>query len=371
MTFDEKYRKDANGLSGPVRFDGIRTVGWRSPSNIALIKYWGKRDFQLPLNPSLSFTLDKSFTKTKVDYFYQDKNRISFDFKFEDKKNPGFEKRIALYLEQLAEFLPFLKSLHLSVLSRNSFPHSSGIASSASSFSALALCLLSIEKELFGSLQDEKEFSKKASFMARLGSGSAARSVYPYFAAWGKNEKMNIAPDEIAVPLELKIDPVFEKLQDSILIVSHEKKKISSSEGHTMMNDHPFAKARIIQANENFSRFTEALQEGDEQSFITIVENEALTLHALMMSSQPGYTLLTENSWQIITKLREFRQQHGTFVAFTLDAGPNVHLIYPEKENAIVKSFIKSELVKYCMNGQWIDDKMGSGPIKMNEQNEN
>ncbi len=365
MNFEEKYLQNSLTLTNPGRFEGKKTVAWRSPSNIALIKYWGKRNFQLPQNPSLSFTLDKSYTETKIEYSFQDKNRVSFDFKFEDKSYPEFEKKTASFLERLTAFLPFVKSLHLSVSSMNSFPHSAGIASSASSFSALALCLLNIENDLFGTLSDEKAFFEKASFMARLGSGSASRSVYPDFAVWGKNEKIEGSSDEIAVPYKLKVDTIFEELQDSILITSDEKKKISSTMGHSLMNAHPFATARYEQAVNNLGDLIKAFKAGDEQSFINIVENEAMTLHALMMSSKPGFSLLNDNTWMIISKVREYREKQGLLLTFTLDAGPNVHVIYPLKYDQQIKSFIKSDLLKYCIANKWIDDKMGSGPVKI------
>ncbi|MCB0685806.1 MAG: diphosphomevalonate decarboxylase, partial [Saprospiraceae bacterium] len=115
-------------------------VRWQSPSNIALIKYWGKYGDQLPQNPSISFTLDKSFTQTKISYrFRPDRHSpISTTFLFEGKENAAFQERIERYLLKRKDFLPFLSDLHLDIESTNSFPHSAGIASSASAFSALA-----------------------------------------------------------------------------------------------------------------------------------------------------------------------------------------------------------------------------------------
>jgi len=120
-----------------------------------------------------------------VEYQLKKDTGISFDFFFNGKENPDFQKRIRKYFENITAYLPFLQNLHLNIKSRNSFPHSSGIASSASAMSALALCLCSIEKKHFGTLVDENEFFTKASFIARLGSGSASRSVFPFAASWG------------------------------------------------------------------------------------------------------------------------------------------------------------------------------------------
>ncbi len=362
MDFSNKYKQQAESLKALLGFEGKRKVKWQSPSNIALIKYWGKRADQIPQNPSLSFTLKNSFTETEIIYEFEEKPGISIQFLFEGKPMPGFEERIQKHLQVLQEFLPFLNHLKLTINSHNSFPHSSGIASSASAMSALALGLCSIEKDLFGTLMDENEFLQKASFLSRLCSGSAARSVYGGYTVWGEDDHVPNSTDELAISLQIKIHPDFLELNDSILITSPEKKKISSSQGHLLMNDHPFAEARYGQARLNLIGLIKALQSGNEKSFIAIVENEALSLHALMMASNPGFSLLNQNTWNIIHAIREFREANNLMMAFTLDAGPNVHFIYPEKHKKVILEFISNELIQYCHKKMWIDDQIGSGP---------
>ena len=117
----------------------------RSPSNIAIVKYWGKHGNQLPNNPSISFTLNNCYTETKVIYSKSENpNEIEMDFYFEGKENQAFKNKIEKFLQANKEHFTFLNGLHLNIESHNSFPHSSGIASSASSMSALILCLLEI-----------------------------------------------------------------------------------------------------------------------------------------------------------------------------------------------------------------------------------
>ena len=355
VSFEEKYKTEAQHLNGIKPFDGTLNVSRRSPSNIALVKYWGKRDFQLPLNPSVSFTLTKSFTETGIEYRYKKENGIDFEFFFDGKKNADFGKRVGKYLSGLVRYFPFLENLHLKISSTNSFPHSSGIASSASAMSALALCVCSIEKTLFGTLQNENDYLLKASFTARLGSGSAARSVWPGFVLWGETDVVNGSSNEVAVPLT-EISREFTGIKDAILITSPEKKKISSSAGHGLMKDNPFAKARYEQAFTNTKSLIRALKRGDRNEFIRIVENEALTLHSLMMSSNPGFTLLNDRTWKIIDEIRNYREQTGSFTAFTLDAGPNVHLLYSGKDKDKIRKFIEQKLAVFCDNGRWIDD---------------
>ena len=161
-------------------------VIWEAPSNIALVKYWGKYGTQLPCNPSISFTLSACKTTTKVLYSPRTKmdSPFSFDFLFEGKPGPSFHPKIASFLTKITPFCPYVKTHHFSIQSQNSFPHSSGIASSAASMAALALCLLSIERQARPTI-DSASFFKKASFLARLGSGSAARSVEGPVVSWG------------------------------------------------------------------------------------------------------------------------------------------------------------------------------------------
>jgi len=368
VKLENTYREIANSLKNLEKFEGIRSVGWESPSNIALVKYWGKRDVQLPQNPSLSFALNNSFTETVVQYSFENSNIIDLELFFENKKNEAFENRIQNYFEQIAIYLPFVKMLKFKIESKNSFPHSAGIASSASAMSALALCLVTVENDYFGTLKEEKDFFEKASFLARLGSGSAARSVYGNYSVWGKSQYVSDSSDGIAISYDKNIDPEFLALGDAILITSSETKKVSSSMGHNLMTNHPYAESRYKQANENLGELLKALQSNDEQLFIDVVENEALSLHALMMSSNNGYSLLNQNTWEIIQKIRKFRKDNNTFATFTLDAGPNVHLIYKLKDKLKIDELIEKELIEHCENEKWIDDKMGIGPDKILEK---
>ena len=335
-------------------------VAWKSPSNIALVKYWGKKGFQIPANPSLSFTLNNSFTSTSIIYQPKKGEKPNLKFYFERKENVAFARKIEAFLESVYDYFPFLSNLDLEIESSNSFPHSAGIASSASSMSALSLGLCSIENNLFGTLNDKKIFFEKASYISRIGSGSASRSVYGGFVQWGKEDEFG--SDEVAVSYNEEVAPIFKNLHDSILIVSSGEKKVSSRAGHSLMNGHNFAEQRFVQASDNLKSLKLALKSGDFESFTDIVENEALSLHAMMLSSRPGFILMQPGTISIINKLREFREKNGVDVCFTLDAGPNVHVIYPDKSESAVKHYIKEELLVNCDRGKWIDDSIGRGP---------
>ncbi|HNF49664.1 MAG TPA: hypothetical protein PLF48_09815 [Chitinophagales bacterium] len=341
---------------------------WRSPSNIALIKYWGKHGRQLPRNASISFTLSQAYTETSL-LFEKKKetsDAISLEFLFEQKKQEAFEIKLKKYLTEMLEFIPVLSQYHLRIQSSNSFPHSTGIASSASSMSALAMCLTDMENEI---LHPETETSlrlQKASKLARLGSGSACRSIYPSMAVWGKHPHIPDSADEYAIPYTDHIHPVFKTYKDAILIVSSTEKEVSSRAGHALMENNYFASSRYRQADDNMSEIIIALKSADLEHFCEIVENEALTLHALMMASQPSFMLLKPNTLKIIDLLKTFRKENNVPLCFTLDAGPNLHLLYPQEYALQAETFIEQELLGYCENRKVIYDSVGIGPEKIN-----
>lgn len=341
-------------------------IKWQSPSNIALVKYWGKHSNQLPHNPSLSITLRESITSTEIEYRLKPKSEgLSIDFFFEGKPAKDFADRIGKFLNRQLANYPFLNQIHLEINSSNTFPHSSGIASSASAFSALALCLMSVSESFKEVKKTETEFLQAASELARLGSGSASRSVYGGYVVWGAQKDFPQYNDNYAVPVTTNIHPVFDNYHDSILIVSGETKKVGSSAGHKLMEGHAFAQARYEQANRNLVLLHQVLESGDLDQFIEIVENEALSLHGLMMSSNPGYLLMENNTMQMINLIRDFRAETKVPFCFTLDAGPNVHLLYPDQYKKEVLQLIQSELLPLCDNDRWIDDGLGQGPTQV------
>ncbi len=349
--------KPQSGMAGHVE--------WECPSNIALIKYWGNKPVQIPVNPSLSFTLTKCITRMSVDFGFTSKPEFSLDFVLDGKPNTTFAEKISAYLLRISPFMPFLKSIELRIVSSNSFPHSTGIASSASSFAALSLALCSMEQQIRETFTEDKEFYRKASFLARLGSGSASRSVYGGAVLWGQTPKMAESSDEAATPVSGHINPEFMNYRDSILVVYTGAKQVSSSKGHQLMEKHPFTDARILQANHNLAYLLQIMKKGNRSAFVDVIENEALTLHALMMSSDPGYLLLQPNTLEIIREVRKYRELTGLPLGFTLDAGANVHLLYPSSIMTDVHGFIGEHLKQYCENGQVIHDQVGNGPVKV------
>ncbi|WP_185868717.1 diphosphomevalonate/mevalonate 3,5-bisphosphate decarboxylase family protein [Blattabacterium cuenoti] len=324
----------------------------RSSSNIALIKYWGKKTntLQIPLNSSISFSLEKVFTGTKLRYHVKTppyKKNFSVKFFFFGKKKFIFWKKILVFFYRISSYCSYLRDYHFTIETYNNFPHSSGIASSASFMSSLALCIMEMEKQLVPSLT-HSFFLKKASFLARLGSGSACRSVYPGLVVWGNHKSIIGSNNLYAIPYPYKIHSIFQNLIDTILIIDETPKKILSTQGHQLMNTHPYAKERFKCANKNMDCMISILEMGDFQEFGKLIEHEALTLHAMIMTSNPYFLWMKPNTVQIIHMVWDLRIQSKKNVYFTLDAGANIHLLYPMNERLFIGKWIKHDLMFYC-----------------------
>jgi diphosphomevalonate decarboxylase len=344
---------------------------WSAPSNIALVKYWGKKDQQIPANPSISFTLYNCKTITKLalakkhfDKLSVTNNRFSFELLFEGKPKEEFKAKIQKFFERIEKYCPYLKDYHFTIDTENTFPHSSGIASSASGMAALAMNIMSLEKAINPSITDDY-FYQKASFLARLGSGSACRSVKGNVVVWGEHAEIKGSSDLFGVEFPAKIHENFKNYQDTILLVDKGEKQVSSTVGHDLMHNHPFAEQRFAQAHDNLAKIKNILETGNLDEFIKIVESEALTLHAMMMTSLPYFILMKPNTLEIINTIWRFRNETNIPVCFTLDAGANVHILYPENVREHVLQLIKGELVGYCQNGNYICDSIGTGAIQI------
>ena len=323
------------------------------PSNIALVKYWGKKGLQLPMNPSVSLTLSES--KTITELRWKESPSAGFSFLFEGEKKTSFEPKIEQFLHRISHLAPELKGLELDIRSKNTFPHSSGIASSASAFGALSLSIAHLLSNLRGETEPNLSL---ASEMARLGSGSACRSLYSSVGLWGEHPDIPHSSNHFAIGLAEQTHPTFKSYKDYILLIDEGVKSVSSTAGHNLMIGHPFAKARELQAFDHCLQMTQILQSGDLEAFIRLTELEALTLHALMLSASTPYLLMR---LAVLEEVKAFRQETNIPVCFTLDAGANVHLLFPDSQEQKLSEWVIYLTGKYSENAKYLCDSVGIG----------
>jgi len=300
----------------------------KAPANIAFIKYWGKKDekLRLPMNNSISMNLSEVYTTTSVEFSKNLKSdTLKIDGKFpEDKEKERVVKHLNL-IRSLAK-----TDLKARVESRNNFPKGTGLASSASGFAALTLAASGAA----GLNLSEKELS----IIARLGSGSACRSLPDGFAEWKAGDSSETSYAYSLYP------PNYWDICDVIAIVGEASKKVSSTEGHVLAESSPFFRARISGMPKKVNEIKKALQEKDFTRFGEILEEEAVNMHAVMMTSKPAlYYWLPETLITIISIIKW--RDEGLESYFTIDAGPNVHVICQAK----YAPRIKRRLVK--LNG--------------------
>jgi diphosphomevalonate decarboxylase len=333
-----------------------QTVSESCPSNIALIKYWGKYDNQIPANPSISYTLNHCKTNTTLEFFADEP--FSVQTFLSGNEEIKFAEKIEKYFKNIEQYLPWVLQGKYIIRTQNTFPHSSGIASSASGFGAIAKCLMKLD-EAFSGETGEEESVKKASFLARLGSGSACRSLYSGLVVWGESQ-IKGSSDLYAVQYPNdEIHDVFKNFNDWVLLIHEGQKSVSSTVGHGLMNTNPYAERRFQEARENFGPMKEILASGDMTSFIKLVEHEALTLHAMMMMSDPAFILMQTGTLEVINKIWNFRKETALPLFFTLDAGANVHLLFPDDgSEEQVKAFIEAELLQHTQNKGVVKDVM-------------
>ena len=288
----------------------IDTASAIAHPNIALIKYWGNKDqkLRIPVNGSISFNLDSLFTKTKVTF---DLSLITDSLTINDQKisGPGLDRVVSFLdiVRGLAE-----KQLFARVESENNFPVGTGIASSASAFAALSLSA----SKAIGLNLTEKELSR----LARRGSGSACRSIPEGFVEWypGKSDKDSYA-HSIASPNHWN-------LVDIIAVVSIEHKKVGSTAGHELANSSSLQNARVQDTDHRLQIVRQAILDQDFLKMADMVELDSNMMHAVMMTSNPPLMYWESTSITIMKIVKEWREA-GIPVCYTLDAGPNVHII--------------------------------------------
>ena len=326
----------------------------KAPSNIAFLKYWGKRDetAQWPTNDSLSMTLSKACTTTRARCVDAD------DFRFTLNDTPltrdsAAGRKIFRHLDRLALLSGVTTKLDIS--SYNSFPTGSGIASSASGFAALTLCALGAFCTA-SNLEDlaSKGFDReRLANLSRLGSGSACRSLYGGFVQWEAGDS----------PQTQRVAPLYEAnhwlLGDLIVILESTAKTLSSTEGHRLATSSPLFAGRLQAIPARLAAMREAIRLKDISHLGTLIEEDALEMHAIIESSLPGFSYFSSVTRDFLEWLRAIRQREGLAAFFTCDAGANVHVIgEPKTLEKLVKLLQEKDLRQ-----QYIMDAIGTAPL--------
>jgi diphosphomevalonate decarboxylase len=291
------------------------TATVRAGSNIAFIKYWGVADpaLNLPLNGSISMTLADAHTTTTV--AWDRPGMLAEDLIVVDDvvQTGASAARIGRHLDRMRAMAGVNHRAH--VVSRNNFPMASGIASSASGFAALTVAgcrALGLE---LGDAQ--------LSALARLGSGSACRSIFGGYVRWDRGH------DDASSTAH----PIFAAdhwdLRDVVAVVSHAAKAVSSEAGHRLAATSPLNAARVAFAEVALEEVEDAIRRRDLAALGPLLEQDALAMHAVMMTGSPSLLYWLPGTLEIIDAARRWRERDGLPVYFTIDAGPNVHLICP------------------------------------------
>ena len=278
-------------------------------SNIAFIKYWGNRnnEMRLPSNGSISMNLDGLFTRTSVSFGAGKTDSLAINSN--EVTGKGLE-RVSYILDIIREKAGIKDRAE--VTSENNFPSGAGIASSAAAFAALAVAA----SKAAGLDLSEPELS----ILARRGSGSASRSIPAGFVEWKMGE------DE-ADSYSFSIAPVDHwNLADCVAIVSASHKKTGSTEGHAIAGTSPLQNARVADANRRLDICRNAILKKDFEAFANIIEHDSDMMHSVMMTSNPPLMYWQSATVEIFHQVREWRAS-GLPVGYTVDAGPNVHVL--------------------------------------------
>jgi diphosphomevalonate decarboxylase len=282
----------------------------RSHPNIAFIKYWGNQNdaLRLPANSSLSMNLGSLYTETSV-LWRDDLAADTLNLNGRETNGQALD-RVVRHLDQIRSRLQLSKFAEIH--SHNNFPMGTGIASSASAFAALTAAAVKAS----GADLSERELST----LARLGSGSASRSIPGGFVVWHADSTHEGSYAEmIALPEHWD-------LVDVVAIVSEEHKRTTSSAGHPTAATSDLQQARVAGAEARLAACTQAVLERDFSRLAEVVEMDSNLMHAVMMTSRPALFYWKATTLTIMEAVGQWRGE-GLEVCYTLDAGPNVHCI--------------------------------------------
>ena len=301
----------------------MKQTAW-APANIAFIKYWGKRDddLRLPLNASISMNLSGAYTVTTVEF------SPKFEADSVELLGGGFSeqetRRVINGLDRMRERAGRVEKAK--VMTKNTFHKGAGSAASASGFAALTVAGFAA----LGMNLTEKELT----LFARMGSGSACRSIPDGFVEWQKGTN---SEDSYAYSL---YPSTYWDIQDILVIVDSRMKKVSTTEGMETVGTSPFISARLVALPERLERCRKALQTKNFRLLGMVAEEDCLDMHRVMQSQTPALMYWNETTRTLMDAVIRWRER-GIPVYFTIDAGPNVHVLCEGKDEISVLKELK------------------------------
>ena len=327
-------------------------VTWTAPANIAFVKYWGALDLEevRPVNPSISMTLSRALTTTTVERVDAAADEILLVGPDGELRSPDerFARRALRHARRVADDCGFEGALRIAT--RNSFPTGAGIASSASGFAALTLAV----RSCCGAPETSAEELSRA--VRRGGSGSATRSVLGGYVEWPGD------PDD-PDPAARQLAPASHwSLSDLIVIVEEGSKEVSSREGHRRAPTSPYFETRLRLLPDRLAVVRAAIAERRLDLLGPVVEEEAIDLHLIAMSSHPAIHYWRPATLEVLAAARAARDR-GIGVWATMDAGANVHLICEPADDDAVHAAVAS------LPGvvDVLRDRVGDGPALTDE----
>jgi diphosphomevalonate decarboxylase len=321
-----------------------------APANIAFIKYWGARDLDraIPMNSSISMTLEHCVTQCTVetlDHGGEDEIWLAEPDGGFGTPDAGFVRRASAQLERIRQWAGRKEPVR--VATRNTFPTAGGLASSASGFAALTLAAVGA----YGKKPSARDLSLLA---RRSGSGSASRSVFGGFVEWTAPKAEGGDDDSFARQIA---DADHWDLRDVIAVVEIGPKTVSSLEGHRLATSSPYYTKRLELVPDRVDKVRKAVRERDLDALGPLIEEEAIDLHLITMSSHPPIFYWSPGSLAVLRAVRELRQE-GLAAWATMDAGANVHVIC----DADSEDEVAERLEDLPAVGFVIRDGVGPGP---------
>ncbi len=296
-----------------------------APSNIAFIKYWGKKneELRLPTHTNISMNLSNLLTTTTVEFDGKyKKDEVTIDGQSDGKD----AHKVSRHLDRIRKLAGF--SLNAKVVTNNNFPSGTGLSSSASGFAALTVAAA----KAAGLSMSEKELS----ILARIGSGSACRSIPDGFVEWKEGTDSDSSYAQSLFP------PDHWDIADVVAVASREKKEVPTTEGHKLAQSSPFYATRLSHMDEKIRLCRKLIKENDFASFGDLIEKEALEMHAVMITSNPSLIYWLPATVTIMKEVQGWRRRNAVEAYFTINTGQDVHVICRKRDAKKVEENLRS-----------------------------